>query len=150
VFPSIYAVKTFLIHKGYVAKHEKSGEKVTALLRSVSEVPKRYLESSSTKDVIKLDIKYQDWLLLKQDRDSALQNGYIDEVRNLVNAEIFYNNVKYNAKVRLQGDGLDHVSNSTRWSFRFELKKTKSVIFVETICSYFSSCPHTSRASIVC
>jgi len=127
LLPSINAVKTYLIHKGYVAKHEQTSAKAGALLNSFSEVPFNYLAADHIEDVIKLDIKYQDWLLLEKDRDAALKNGVISEQRNVVNADIFHNGNKYKAKVRLQGDMLDHINSSTRWSLRFELKQKKAI-----------------------
>lgn len=127
LLPSINAVKTFLIHKGYVSKHEQSSAKAGALLQSFSEAPFKYMAADHIEDVIKLDIKYQDWLLLEKDRDAALKKGRIGEQRNVVNAELYHNNIKYRAKVRLQGDMLDHINSSTRWSLRFELKKKQAL-----------------------
>ncbi len=127
LLPSINTVKTFLIHKGYVSKHEQSSAKAGALLKNFSEAPFKYLASDPIEEVIKLDIKYQDWLLLEKDRDAALKNGLIGEQRNIVNAELYHNSVKYKAKVRLQGDMLDHINSSTRWSLRFELKQKQAL-----------------------
>jgi len=123
LLPSINAVKTFLIHKGYVSKHEQSSAKAGALLKSFSEAPFKYLAADHIEEVIKLDFKYQDWLLLEKDRDAALKSGRIGEQRNVVNAELYHNSIKYKARVRLQGDMLDHINSSTRWSLRFELKQ---------------------------
>jgi len=127
LLPSINAIKTFLIHKGYVSKHEQSSAKAGALLKNFSEAPFKYLAADHIEDVIKLDIKYQDWLLLEKDRNAALKNGLIGEQRNIVNAELYHNKIKYKAKVRLQGDMLDHINSSTRWSLRFELKQKQAL-----------------------
>ena len=127
LLPSIDAVKTFLIHKGYVSKHEQSSDKASALLKNFIEAPFNYVGAQNVTDVFKLDIKYQDWLLLEKDRDAALVNGRISEQRNLVNAELYHNNIKYKVKVRLQGDMLDHINSSTRWSLRFEIKQKQAV-----------------------
>ncbi len=128
LLPSINMVKTYLIHKGYVAKHQQGGAKASALLSNLSEAPLNYFAAEQVEDVIKLDIKYQDWLLLEQDRDSALKKGLISEQRNEVNAVVFHNNSQYKAKVRLQGDMLDHINSATRWSLRIELKQKKALL----------------------
>ncbi len=66
-------------------------------------------------------------MLLEQDRDAALKNGRISEQRNQVSAVVFHNNIQYKAKLRLQGDMLDHINSATRWSLRLELKQKKAL-----------------------
>ncbi len=127
LIPSVNAVKIALIHNGYVAHYEDGKSKLIQLVQDISLVPKRLLTADKDLPVIKVDIKYQDWLKLEQDRNNALKNGIIAEQRNQVNATLYLNQQKYFAKVRLQGDMLDHVSNDTRWSLRFELKKKKAL-----------------------
>jgi hypothetical protein len=129
LLPSTQTVKNFLIHKGYVAKHQQNSDKLLALLKGITYAPLNYLAADPSDDVIKLDIKYQDWLLLEKDRETAFKNGVIAKNRNFVNADIFHNNIKYKAKVRLQGDMLDHINSPIRWSLRFELKQKKSPLF---------------------
>ncbi len=127
LLPSTQTVKNFLIHKGYVAQYQQNSDKLFALLKAITYAPLNYLASDPSEDVIKLDIKYQDWLLLEKDRETAFTKGAIAENRNVVNADIFHNNIKYKAKVRLQGDMLDHINSPIRWSLRFELKQKKAL-----------------------
>jgi len=127
LLPSTQTVKNFLIHKGYVAKYQQNSDKLFALVKGITYAPLNYIATDPSEDVIKLDIKYQDWLLLEKDRETAFKNGVIAKNRNIVNANIFHNNIKYKAKVRLQGDMLDHINSPIRWSLRFELKQKKAL-----------------------
>jgi hypothetical protein len=51
------------------------------LVQDISLAPKRLLTADKDLPVIKVDIEYQDWLKLEQDRNNALKNGIIAEQR---------------------------------------------------------------------
>lgn len=129
LLPSINTVKTTLIHSGFVALHQGGKDKALQLATDVVGAPFKWMMADADMPLIKIDIKYQDWLLLEQDRDVALKQGQIPEIRQEVNANIFYENKKLKASARLQGDMLDHVAAHNRWSLRFELKQKEAIFF---------------------
>lgn len=125
--PSAGALKTLLIHKGYVAQKQGAKDKLVELTNSIAMAPLNMLSSSNDIPNFKVDIKYKDWTKLQSDRNIALEEGYIGEERHMVPASVRINGEQLKARVRLQGDMLDHVSNTDRWSLRFELKQKKSL-----------------------
>ncbi len=127
LLPSSHKVKLSLIHSGYVAQHSAPISKIKQLAQDLTWAPINYLSADTSIPTIKLDIRYQDWLKLEADRDAALSAGIIPEKRNQVNAIVYHESNKFKAKVRLQGDMLDHLSNATRWSLRIELKQKKAL-----------------------
>lgn len=127
LLPSSHKIKLSLIHSGYVAQHSTPIRKMRQLAIDIVRAPINYLTADTSIPTIKIDIRYQDWLKLESDRDKALNTGIIPEKRNQVNAIVYHESNKFKAKVRLQGDMLDHLSNATRWSFRLELKQKKAL-----------------------
>ncbi len=127
ILPSLYAVKNGLIHSGYVALHQDGKNKAKQLLSDLASAPKRLVSANTDIPLLKIDIKYQDWLKLSEDRENALKNGAIAEKRHQVSALIYHQQQKYNASVRLQGDLIDHIAGAQRWSLRFEIKKKKAL-----------------------
>ncbi|MDE3270440.1 hypothetical protein [Pseudoalteromonas sp. G4] len=127
LLPSTGAVKRFLVDKGFVATHLSSKEKAVQLASSLISLPYSYLTAKTDLPLIKVDIKYQDWLKLEEDRRSAFERGIIPENRSQVSGVIYFGKEKYEAKVRLQGDMLDHVNKADRWSLKVELKKKQAM-----------------------
>ena len=118
ITPSPQTVKNALIQHGFVAHSTDSNTKNKQLLNALLDAPLKYLNADNNIPNLQLDIKYQDWMRLVADRKQALQQGQIPDQRAEVKASISYLKNKYSAKVRLQGDLLDHVAGPQRWSLR--------------------------------
>ncbi|QUM74851.1 CotH kinase family protein [Moritella sp. 24] len=131
LIPSPQTVKQMLIQHGFVAHSTDSSAKNTQLLNAVIDAPLKYLNADTNIPNLQLDIKYQDWMRLVADRKQALQEGQIPDKRAEVKANVSYLEDKYVAKVRLQGDLLDHVEAPQRWSLRVELKGKSSLLKVK-------------------
>lgn len=127
LLPSTGAVKRFLVDKGFVATKLSSKEKAMQLAANVIASPYSYFTAKTDLPLIKVDIKYQDWLQLEEDRRSAFERGIIPENRSQVSGSVYFGKEKYAAKVRLQGDMLDHVNKADRWSLKVELKKKQAM-----------------------
>ena len=127
ILPSTAAVKRYLVDKGFVAQQQTTSAKAKQLLTSLLHAPLNYFKANSALPVLKLDIKYQDWLKLEEDRRLAFEHGVIPEIRQSVAATINFDGQMHAAKVRLQGDMLDHVDKADRWSLKVELKKKKAI-----------------------
>lgn len=120
--PSPNMVKHYLVSKGFVATSESGAAKLTQLSGALLDAPKYYLQNNTPIPVLKIDVKYKDWQLIEEDRQQALKLGMIQATRNEVNATISLGNESIKAKMRLQGDLLDHVKGQNRWSLKFSLK----------------------------
>lgn len=127
LLPSVNSVKTSLIHMGFVATEQTSSGKALQLASELLKAPINILKANTQLPTLKLDVKYQDWLKIEQDRSQALATGQIAEERAEVNASLYFDKKKYGAKIRLQGDMLDHVNGQTRWSLRVELKNKQAI-----------------------
>ena len=69
-----------------------------------------------------LDIKFKDFMVLKQSRQDAIQNGKLNKGHfDYVKSKIKVDGKKLEAKVRLKGWYLDHVA-SNKWSLRVKIK----------------------------
>ncbi|SGY99045.1 Putative uncharacterized protein [Moritella viscosa] len=131
VTPSPKTVKNWLIQHGFVAHSTDSNTKNKQLLNALLNAPLKYLNADNNIPNLQLDIKYQDWMRLVADRKQALKEGQIPTQRSEVKASVSYLKNKYSAKVRLQGDLLDHVAAPQRWSLRVELKGKSSLLKVK-------------------
>ncbi len=127
ILPTTSAVKSFLVDKGYVATNVTSKDKFLELFENLLRVPTRLYSAKTDLPMLKIDIKYQDWLKLKADRDIAFSQGSIPEKRNEVSAFIYHEQNKIPAKIRLQGDMLDHINKPNRWSFKVTLKNKQAL-----------------------
>ncbi|MBQ4849907.1 CotH kinase family protein [Pseudoalteromonas sp. MMG012] len=127
LLPSVNMVKTLLIQSGFVSLHQDSKEKAMQLVSDVVRAPLNWAMADSDHPLLKIDIKYQDWLLLEKDRDTAFTHGQIPEQRSEVAGSVFFENKKLKATIRLQGDMLDHVAAYNRWSLRVELKQKQAL-----------------------
>lgn len=131
VTPSPSRIKNMLVEYGFVAHSTDSSAKKNQLIHALIDAPMKYLNADTDIPHLQLDIKYQDWMRLVADRKQALQQGQIPEQRAEVKASVSYLKNKYSAKVRLQGDLLDHVAGPQRWSLRVELKGKNSLLKVK-------------------
>ena len=127
VLPSINYVRHYLVYKGFVAHHKTVEGKAFQLAKSLALAPKEWLGADNELPVIKIDIKYQDWLKLESDRNLAFSQGRIPEIRHEVTATIYFQQNKFPAKIRLQGDLLDHINKTKRWSLKVSLKKKQAL-----------------------
>ena len=128
VLPSTNYITTSLLHLGFVSHHESTKDKLIQLGQEIIASPNRYLESDSEMPLLKVDVNYQDWQVLAQDRALAFETGMIAEKRHMVNGVIHYKGDAYKTKLRLQGDALEHIVGAKRWSLRFDLKNNKSIL----------------------
>lgn len=127
VLPSLSYVRHYLIDKGFVAHHTSASDKALQLADNLVRAPFKLIAAQQQFPLIKVDIKYKEWLKLESDRKKAFINGVIPEIRHEVTATIYHENNKIPAKVRLQGDMLDHVNKVNRWSLKVSLKKKKAI-----------------------
>lgn len=128
LMPSPSWIKTFLIQSGFVATTTVPSEKARQLVNASIQAPINILRAETSLPLIRLDIKYQDWMQLSEDRDRGLTAGAIPGDRRTVTASLYFEQQKYRAKVRLQGDGLDHIANHNRWSLRVHLPKGQAIL----------------------
>lgn len=131
ITPSPLAIKNWLIQHGFVPHSTDSNANNTQLLNALMDAPLKYLNADNNIPHLQLDIQYQDWLRLVADRKQALTEGQIPAQRAEVKANVSYQQNKYTAKVRLQGNLLDHVAAPQRWSLRVELKGKSSLLKVK-------------------
>ncbi|MGF1694357.1 hypothetical protein L4C54_01640 [Vibrio lamellibrachiae] len=127
IFPTGHAVKNYLIDKGFMSHHTETQDKALQLAKSIALAPTHWYLSNKDLPIIKVDIKYQAWLKLKDDRQTAMNHGFIPDVRNEVSAVIYHGANKISAKVRLQGDMLDHINKANRWSLKVTLGKKQAI-----------------------
>tara|TARA_Y100000590_G_scaffold175751_1_gene200795 strand:- start:7973 stop:10669 length:2697 start_codon:yes stop_codon:yes gene_type:complete len=75
-------------------------------------------------ETLKIDINYDNFDKLNQDRSKALKVGML---RNpiKVNADIFWQGKKINASARLKGDFNDHRNFNKQWSLKLNLRKSE-------------------------
>ncbi len=131
VLPSPNTVRHWFFNHGFITHSVTSSDKVKQLTNAILRAPKQYFTGEKNLPLLQLDIKYQDWMKIVADRNKALALGQIPEQRAQVKASISYLQKKHNAKVRLQGDLLDHVEASDRWSLRIEIKGKNTLFGVK-------------------
>ena len=73
---------------------------------------------------IKIDVKFKELELLKNDRKKALKNKKLINPKK-INIRITFEGNIYEAKARLKGDLSEHWGNNKQWSLRVKLKKIK-------------------------
>lgn len=128
LLPSAGAFKTLLVDNGFVSHHQVAKDKLLQLASDIAATPARWFYANNDLPLIKVDIKYQQWLKLESDRSNAIASGQIADNRHEVGATVYFEQNKYQAKVRLQGDMLDHVNNRDRWSLKLSLKNKQAIM----------------------
>jgi hypothetical protein len=76
---------------------------------------------------IKIDVKFKELELLKNDRKKALKNKKLINPKK-INIRITFEGNIYEAKARLKGDLSEHWGNNKQWSLRVKLKKNKTIM----------------------
>ncbi|MCB9989374.1 MAG: CotH kinase family protein [Rhodospirillales bacterium] len=76
---------------------------------------------------IDIDVKFQDYQTILEDREKALENRVLVDPRE-VNAKIRYKGKTYKARIRLKGDLYDHWRSKMRMSLRVSLKGDHTVL----------------------
>ena len=75
-----------------------------------------------------LKIKDSDFDRLKLERDLALKESYLpDCLQSYHQAELKYNNQKFNAKIALTGGLKEHFNHINKWSFKLKLENGKKI-----------------------
>ena len=74
-------------------------------------------------DVLKIDINYENFEKLNQDRSKSLKKGILRDPSK-VNARITWKGKKINTTVRLKGDFNDHRNFDKQWSLKFNLQNS--------------------------
>ncbi|MET4695998.1 right-handed parallel beta-helix repeat-containing protein [Endozoicomonas lisbonensis] len=127
LLPSLDLVRVLLIHGGYRVSHTNSQDKAVQFVSDVTKAPQKFISADRDHPVLRLDIKYKEMRKLSEDRKLAMASGRIPEDRKTAKGTLYYGRTAYKADFRLQGDMLDHVNGSDRWSIRVSLKKGKAI-----------------------
>lgn len=90
-------------------------------------------------DTLIVDIKFEDYLKLKESRDLALEDGWINKTSfNNVKAKLRVGEKNVKANLRLKGLFLDHVATD-KWSLRVKVKNDN----IDGIRDFTINGPHT-------
>ena len=89
---------------------------------------------------LKIDINARNFEVIRKDRLLALKKNYLYEPKK-VNAKILWNNISYDARIRLKGMLSDHWKYSKQWSLNIELKNGKTILGMNE----FSLMKHVTR-----
>jgi len=115
----IEEVGYMVLNTGYYAMRKDVGP-----LQSVSQVPTRIFKALNAPDIptLVIDIKFKHWQKIAKKRAEALARKVLVQGSNeYVPATIRYSNQTTKVKLRLKGDGLDHLRGN-KWSFRIHVK----------------------------
>ena len=93
--------------------------------KKVIEVPK--VEKKTPLDGLQITIKEKHYEKLKNKRNEAMADGILETSdTDYVPAILTFNNVNYDADIRLKGDWTDHLEGE-KWSFRIKLKNDQTI-----------------------
>ena len=84
-------------------------------------------ERQSEFDKIAIDIKFKDYRKILDDRNEAIQRGFLIDPHE-VKAEINYAGIPYKAKIKLKGDLADHWLSRYRLSLRIKLEDERTIM----------------------
>lgn len=108
-----------------------SPDKDGRLRNALVKLPVRYGQSLGPRPnlpTLIIDIKFKHWQILRAKRDEALEKGLlIKGSDDLVPALIRIGDKQTRVKLRLKGDGLDHI-DSDKWSMRIEVRGNDHVM----------------------
>ena len=84
--------------------------------------PVNYFQGLLSKpEKISIDIKFDDYQKILQERDDALKNGFLSYANQKeVPATLTHNGKQMHIKIRLKGDAVDHLRGG-KWSFRVKV-----------------------------
>tara|TARA_B100000768_G_scaffold177368_1_gene191472 strand:- start:24738 stop:27275 length:2538 start_codon:yes stop_codon:yes gene_type:complete len=78
---------------------------------------------SANPNTISIRVEGKDLELLLENRKKALAQSKIETHENsYFDGEVIFNGDTFPASIRLKGDGISHIENETKWSFRVKLK----------------------------
>ncbi|WP_114787286.1 CotH kinase family protein [Vibrio tetraodonis] len=127
ITPSLDSIKIFLLQRGYTALSEEPKEKLVQFATDMAKAPINFVTANHHLPTVRVDITYPNWSLLVKDRETAFNQGFIPVNRSEVKARIYSDNRVLDAKVRLQGDLLDHVNGVNRWSLKFKVDNKQAL-----------------------
>lgn len=95
----------------------------------LSRLTERIISGKITADVpeISIDIKFEDYLTIKEDRDRGLRTGVLTHAREVPGWVDTPDGARLPIRIRLKGDLYPHWSDANRWSFRVEFKRGTSL-----------------------
>lgn len=127
ITPSLSTIKVFLLQRGYTALSQQPQQKVAQFATDMVQAPFKWANANHHLPTVRVDITYPNWSLLVKDRETAFDNGFIPAERAEVKARVYADNKVLDAKVRLQGDLLDHVNGINRWSLKFSIANKQAL-----------------------
>lgn len=127
IIPSLDSIKVFLLQRGYTALSQEPKEKLVQFVTDMTKAPINLVTANHHLPTVRVDITYPNWSLLVKDRETAFDQGFIPSKRSEVKARIYSDNKVLDAKVRLQGDLLDHVNGVNRWSLKFTIANKQAL-----------------------
>ncbi len=103
---------------------------IKSLIRKdLSFVPNSIKSSFIDLEKIKINIKFSDYEKLKNNREKALEYGWIyEDCKSKVPAEIIYNGINYKVAVSLAGQFSEHVYHPEKWSLEVKVKEGKTIM----------------------
>ncbi|MDC1066118.1 CotH kinase family protein [Candidatus Pseudothioglobus singularis] len=102
-------------------------DKLLELFKNIPEILRYKFDSNYEFERIEIDIDFDNYLLLMNDRSRALEDKLLTNPSK-VNAKLTFRGEKYKAELRLKGDLFGHWKSKYRHSLRIELKKNKSIL----------------------
>jgi len=101
---------------------------VDGILAENIKIPFNWLRSQfSRPEKLYIDIGFEEYQKIAYKREQALEQGaLLTSPEDYVPATITHNGKKYDIKLRLKGDNLDHL-DTKKWSFRINFKKDESL-----------------------
>lgn len=111
---------------GIGAKLYKDGFFATRIMpyaRSLTTWPRNTIRSWSARPkTLTIDIKFEDWMKLAHQREVGLATGVLfSDNQEFVPAKLHLDGEKIDAKMRLKGDGVNHLMGD-KWSFRVKTR----------------------------
>ena len=85
-------------------------------------------DNHSKLEVIKIDVKYENWSKITKKRSESISAGYIVQNEDdYVPAKITFRGEAFKADIRLKGDMVDHLKDD-KWSFRVKTKGNSNLL----------------------
>ena len=122
----VFLAGAIFYRNGYFAKYQKYFFPFTKVFR---EKPFETIRNQLTKSTsLLIDINHENISKLKKIREKAvIQKELFPKDSKWVNAQISYGTEKYNAKIRLKGQLMDHWRDDGMWSYKIKLKEDKTL-----------------------
>jgi len=92
----------------------------------------RLLTNKFEGETLYIDIPFENYKKLEQDREVALKKGIlVKDETSMVSANLITNNDTSRIRIRLKGDWASHVKTK-KWSFRIEVKGNNTILGMKT------------------